>query len=214
MSKNKFEVLRMPPENTNSVLVTSGKDCVIFDAWGRVSDWVKIIDERGLNLRAIYTTHGHSDHLSAAPGLAEHYGVNWFLNIRDVPLILWGNQILNFWELPKIPNDFIKPHDLSAGVVEILPNIKMEVIETPGHSLGGVCFYFPNDNVLLSGDTIFRDGIGRYDLPGGNNDVLHDSISKLADKDFSDDTYVVHGHGADSLIGWLRENNPWFRRGR
>ena len=85
-------------------------------------------------------------------------------------------------------------------------------METPGHSLGGMVFYFPEQKVLMTGDTIFRDGIGRYDLPGGNTDDLHKSISKLVDRNFPDDTYVVHGHGDDSVIGWLKENNPWFTR--
>lgn len=214
MSDVKFEVLRMPPENTNSVLVTSGKNCVVFDAWGRVNDWIKLLDLRGLNLHAIYTTHGHNDHLSAAPGLARHYNVDWFLNSKDVPLILWGNQILDFWELPRIPDDFKKPRDLKGGTTKILSDIKMDVIETPGHSLGGVTFYFPDNNILITGDTIFRDGVGRYDLPGGNTDDLHKSISDLVQKNYPDETYVVHGHGDDSMIKWLKENNPWFRKAK
>jgi len=214
MQKNKFEILRMPPENTNSLLVSSGNDCVIFDAWGRVSDWIELLTRRGLNLRAIYTTHGHNDHLSAAPGLAKHYGIDWFLNAKDVPLILWGNQILDFWGLPHIPDDFVKPRELTAGVRDILPGIKMEIMETPGHSLGGMVFYFPNDNILMTGDTIFRDGLGRYDLPGGDTNDLHNSLDKLVARNYPDDTYVVHGHGDDSMIGWLKENNPWFKRQR
>ena len=66
-----FEVLHMPPENTNSLLVTVGKEAVIFDAWGNAVDWEKLLESRGLRLRAIYSTHGHGDHISAAPFLAE-----------------------------------------------------------------------------------------------------------------------------------------------
>ena len=211
MSDAKFEVLRMPPENTNSLLVYNANDCVIFDAWGRVSDWCSLLDGRGLKLRAIYTTHGHSDHLSAAPGLAEHYNVDWFLNFRDEPLILWGNQILGFWELPCIPGDYKKPKGLIAETIHILPGVPMQIMATPGHSLGGMVFYFPIQKILMTGDTIFKDGIGRYDLPGGNANELRNSISKIAAKNFPDDTYVVHGHGDDSVIKWLRENNPWFK---
>ncbi len=212
MSDIKFEVLRMPPVNTNSLLVSNKKDCVIFDAWGRASDWCTLLDKRGLKLRAIYTTHGHNDHLSAAPELAKHYNIDWFLNMRDEPLVLWGNQILDFWELPHIPSDYTKPKALNAGTIQVLPGVPVQIMETPGHSLGGMVFYFPEQKVLMTGDTIFRDGIGRYDLPGGNTDDLHKSISKLVDRNFPDDTYVVHGHGDDSVIGWLKENNPWFTR--
>ena len=172
VQKNKFEILRMPPENTNSVLVSSGKDAVIFDAWGRADSWENLLAQRGLNLRAIYSTHGHNDHISAAPALAARFDIPWFLNSLDVPLILWGNQILDFWELPHIPDDFVRPHELTPGRVKILDDIDMEIIAAPGHSLGGVMFYFPEYKILLTGDTIFRDGVGRTDLPGGDEKTL------------------------------------------
>ena len=150
----------MEPKFTNSVLVTSGADAVIFDAWGRGDAWENLLNTRKLNLRAIYATHGHSDHISAAPELAKIYNVPWFLNSADVPLILWGNQILDFWELPRIPDDFVKSNDLRAGKTKILCDTDMEIIAAPGHSAGGVMFYFPEYKILLSGDTIFRDGVG------------------------------------------------------
>ena len=200
MQKNKFEVLQMEPEFTNSVLVTSGADAVIFDAWGRGDAWEKLLNARKLNLRAIYATHGHSDHISAAPELAKIYNVPWYMDSRDLPLVPWGNQILDFWELPRIPDDFVKPNDLCAGAVKILGDTDMEIIAAPGHSAGGVMFYFPEYKILLSGDTIFRDGVGRTDLPGGNADELQKTISDLIARNLPDDTYVVHGHGADSMM--------------
>ena len=211
LPENKFEILQMEPRFTNSVLVTAGRDCVIFDAWGRAEDWIKLLDSRGLKLRAIYATHGHSDHISAVPGLAAHYNVPWFLNSRDVPLILWGNQILDFWELPRIPDDFVAPHDLHAGKTKILNDIEMEIIASPGHSLGGVMFYFPEYKILLTGDTIFRDGVGRTDLPGGDEKQLNESIANLGRMNLPNDTYIVHGHGPDSMIGWLKQNHPFFK---
>lgn len=202
----------MAPQNTNSVLVSSGAECVIFDAWGRAADWEKLLDSRGLKLRAIYTTHGHSDHLSAAPDLSTHYSVPWYMNLADEPLILLGNQILDFWELPRIADDFVQPKDLQAGSFKILGNIDMEIIATPGHSAGGMMFYFPQYKILITGDTIFHDGVGRTDLPGGDEVALRDSIKKLLELNLPDDTYVVHGHGADSMFGWLKDNNPYFKK--
>lgn len=200
MQKNKFEILQMAPEFTNSVLVSNGANCVIFDAWGRADDWIKLLDTRGLKPVAIYATHGHSDHISAAPALAAHYNIPWFMNAADVPLILWGNQILDFWELPRIPDDFVRPHDLTAGRVKILDDIEMEIIASPGHSLGGVMFYFPEYKILLTGDTIFRDGVGRTDLPGGDEKQLNESIANLGRMNLPGDTYIVHGHGPDSMM--------------
>ncbi len=196
----------MKPEFTNSVLVTAGDDAVIFDAWGRATDWQKLLESRKLNLRAIYATHGHSDHISAAPELARVYNVPWYMNGRDLPLVLWGNQILDFWELPRIPDDFIKPQDLHAGKIKILNDIDMEIIAAPGHSAGGVMFYFPEYKILISGDTIFRDGVGRTDLPGGDADILNKTISDLMARNLPDDTYIVHGHGVDSMMKDIKQN--------
>lgn len=200
MQKNKFEILQMAPEFTNSVLVSNGADCVIFDAWGRAEDWIKLLDARKLKPLAIYATHGHSDHISAAPALAAHYNIPWFMNALDVPLVLWGNQILDFWELPRIPDDFVRPHELNPGRLNILDNIDMDVIAAPGHSLGGVMFYFPEYKILLTGDTIFREGVGRTDLPGGDEKQLNESLAKLGQLNLPDDTYIVHGHGPDSMM--------------
>lgn len=207
----KFEVLHMPPENTNSVLVSQGEDAVIFDAWGRAEDWEKLLSDRHLNLRAIYSTHGHSDHISAAPDLAAKYNVPWYLNSGDEDLIMWGNALLDFFEMPHIAPDYKKPEDLHAGSQNVLPNIQMQIIETPGHSAGGVSFYFPAFGVLLTGDTLFRDSFGRYDLPGGDAKTLSKSISKLYEMNLPDETYVVHGHGVDSTIELLKQQNPYFK---
>ena len=158
------------------------------------------MNTRKLNLRAIYATHGHTDHISAAPELARIYGVPWYMNLRDLSLIPWGQQILDVWELPRIPDDFVRPNDLQPGKTKILGDIDMEIIAAPGHSAGGVMFYFPEYKILLSGDTIFHDGVGRTDLPGGNADELGKTISDLIARDLPDDTYVVHGHGMDSMM--------------
>ena len=206
-----FEILHMPPENTNSVLVTRGNDAVIFDAWGRVADWEKLLTARGLRLRAIYSTHGHGDHIAAAPMLAEKYNIPWFLNSEDDVLISWSNNLLKYFGLPEIENDYRRPTDLESGTIEILPGVFADVIESPGHTPGGVMYYFPEFGILLTGDTLFRDSCGRYDLPGGDANALMQSISKLYEMNLPDETYVVHGHGVDSTIGMMKTENPYFK---
>ena len=214
MQKNnevKFEVLHMPPMNTNSVLVSSGTDAVIFDAWGKAKDWEKVLLERGLTLKAIYSTHGHPDHTSAAPALARAFGVNWFLNANDNYLIGFANEFLEMFGLPHVHADCKKPINISSGSVEILPDITMQIIESPGHTPGGLMFYFPKYKILLIGDTLFQDNVGRYDMPGGDEKKLFESIHKLYEMDLDNGTYVVHGHGMDTTIEWLKKNNPFFK---
>jgi glyoxylase-like metal-dependent hydrolase (beta-lactamase superfamily II) len=214
MPKNnevKFEVLRMPPTNTNSLVVSCGTDAVIFDAWGKAKDWERVLLERGLKLCAIYSTHGHPDHISAAPSLAQAFGVNWYLNLNDEYLIGWGNELLDMFGIPHVHHDCKKPVHISSGNMEILPNINMEIMESPGHTPGGLMFYFPQYKILMTGDTIFRDGVGRTDFPGGDESQLVQSIHNLYEMDLDDETYIVHGHGMDTTIDWLKKHNKFFK---
>lgn len=211
LKNDKFTLFQMEPHNTQSVLVAVDNDCVIFDPWGRASDWERILTECGLNLRAIYATHGHPDHIAAAPILAKKYGVPWYLHAGDFRLVGWGNDLLAHFGLPPITVDDARPTPLNVSRTEVLPNLFMDVIETPGHTPGGVAYHFPDEQVLLIGDTLFQDSIGRYDLPGGDKNMLFRSISNLYKMNLAGNTGVVHGHGMDTTIDWLREHNPYFR---
>jgi len=210
-SEVKFEVLHLPPTNTNSVLVSNGTDAVVFDAWGKAADWEKVLLERGLKLRAIYSTHGHPDHISAAPALARAFNIDWFLNDKDNYLIGWGNELLDMFGIPHIHKDFKKPVNISKGKLEILPGIEMDVLESPGHTPGGLMFYFPEYKILLTGDTLFAQSFGRFDFPGGSQQQIFESIHKLYEMNLEDGVYVVHGHGMDTTVDWLKKNNPFFK---
>ena len=214
MQKNndvKFEVLHMPPTNTNSLLVAKGTDAIIFDAWGKAKDWEKVLLERGLKLRAIYSTHGHPDHISAAPSLARAFNIDWYLNKNDEYLIGWGNELLDMFGIPHIHDNYKKPIHISAGNIEILPDLNMEIMESPGHTPGGLMFYFPQYKILMTGDTLFADSFGRFDFPGGDENQLMQSIHNLYDMDLDDETYIVHGHGMDTTIEWLKKHNQFFK---
>lgn len=209
--QNKFEILRMPPENTNSVLVSSGGNAAIFDPWGRAEDWARLLDARGLKLREMYATHAHPDHISAAPGLSKQYDIPLHVAADDNALIGWGGEILDFFGLPHLCADCLPTSDVTPGRHMLLGDIPMDVIAAPGHTPGGRMFYFPNEKILLTGDTLFRDGFGRYDFPGGDAHALAQSISTLHEMNLPDDTYVVHGHGNDSTIETLKKTNPYFK---
>ena len=211
LKNSKFELIQMPPQNTQSVLVTVGDECVIFDPWGRADDWSHILDERGLRLRSVYATHGHPDHIAAAPALARKYGVPWYLHSGDFRLVGWGNDLLEYFGLPKISVDDVRPRELGIMRHEILPGLFMDVIEAPGHTPGGVAYYFPDESMLLIGDTLFQDSIGRYDLPGGDSKMLFQSISNIHGMNLPGHTEVVHGHGMATSIDWLHKHNPYFQ---
>ncbi len=208
-----FEIIQMQPTNTNSLLVTLGDMAVIFDPWGRAGDWDDLLSERGLKPVAIYATHGHPDHISAAPTLADAYNIPWYMGAGDNELMFWGGELLEYFDIPPIPGDAKLPTDITPGMYEILPGINMTAIAAPGHSAGGMMYYFPDFTVLLTGDTLFHDSVGRTDFPTGNTCELRASIANLHDMNLPDETFVVHGHGIDSTIATLREKNPYFKSG-
>ena len=210
LKNNKFELIQMPPRNTQSVIVRSGVDCIIFDPWGRAEDWENVLKERGLTLRAIYVTHGHPDHISAAPKLAQMFNVPWFLHSADFRLVGWGNDLLEYFGLPPITIGDVRPTSLELTRTEILPNMFMEIIETPGHTPGGVAYNFPDEQVIIIGDTLFQESVGRYDLPGGDKNMLFKSIANLYNLQLPDETEVIHGHGMATTVEWLIKNNPYF----
>ncbi len=205
-----FEIIQMAPRNTNSVLLTRGNDAVIFDAWGRADAWDALLSERNLTLRAIYATHGHPDHIAAAPELAARHNVPWYLCAMDNDLIGWGNGLLEYFEMPIIAPGCTRPDDIMPGMYAVLPGIKMHVIAAPGHSAGGVMYYFPDYTILLTGDTLFYDNVGRTDLPGGDMCTLRQSIAELVNMNLPDETFIVHGHGIDSTIDIQKRENPYF----
>lgn len=211
LRNNKFEIIQMPPQNTQSVIVSVGGDCVIFDPWGRADDWTRILGERGLNLHAIYVTHGHPDHIACAPVLAKKYNVPWFLHSGDFRLVGWGNDLLSYFGLPPITINDIRPTELDISRTEILPGLFMDIVETPGHTPGGVAYHFPDEHVMIIGDTLFQDSYGRCDLPGGDEKMLFQSISNIYKLNLPDDTEIVHGHGMATTVAWLKQNNPYFK---
>ena len=204
LKNNKFELIQMPPQNTQSVIVRSGVDCIIFDPWGRAEDWENVLKERGLTLRAIYVTHGHPDHISAAPKLAQMFNVPWFLHSADFRLVGWGNDLLEYFGLPPITIGDVRPTALELTRTEILPNMFMEIIETPGHTPGGVAYYFPDEQVIIIGDTLFQESVGRYDLPGGDRNMLFKSIANLYKSDLDTPRSFAARFNASFF------SKPWF----
>ncbi len=207
----KFEIFNMQPVMTNSILISEGNDCVIIDPWGQIQDWLDLLESRQLKLRGIYCTHGHGDHIAVAPQLAQHFGIDWFMNSDDIPVLIGANWLLGHFGLPDMPDNYKQPKELNAGIIDVLPNLSAEIIELPGHSPGGIAMYFSAQKIILIGDTIFQDCIGRYDLPGSDYNSLMESVAKIYNMDLPEDTTVVHGHGENTNIGFLKKHNKYFK---
>ena len=219
-----IDIIRMPPSNTNSVLIDNGADAVIFDPWGSASDWKKLLTERNLKLHAIYVTHGHYDHMSAIPKL----GAAWHMHHADLPIIKWSNPMLFMQGYGMIDTKKNPPIDIAPGDIEILPSVKATVIHTPGHSTGGVCFYIDSPakisgierihdpaftdgaRFMITGDTLFYDSVGRWDLPGGSESAIKESLKIFWN--FPDDTLVIPGHGRTGTLSEIKHSNLFLRK--
>ena len=176
-----------------------------------------VIAAKGLKPTCIMLTHCHFDHIFGVAELVRKYGIPVHMHKEEVFTIETTNPtVCGAYGLPLPDVSFMKDHDIEpivryvkdGDIIEV-GTLRFEVIETPGHSKGGVCYLERNTKVLFSGDTIFAGAIGRTDHPGGNYDTLMKSIfEKLLSLD--GETAVIPGHGPESDISTERMTNPFL----
>ncbi len=192
--------------NNYLVICEDTKEAVLIDAGGDYKATIREIEAAGADLKCIFYTHAHLDHISGDRELKKNLRVRTYLHTDDKFLVDMFRQQLKMFGMPQtespVVDEFVKDgQELTVG------NLKFKVIHTPGHSPGSVC-YLVNDS-LFAGDTLFADSVGRTDLPGGSYEQLKDSIvNKLFILDES--IKVYSGHGSSTTIGYEKQNNPFF----
>ena len=157
----------------------------------------------GLVPAAILLTHGHVDHIGAVGALAAKYGMPVWLHPNEMSLYRSPANALPPW----VPAAQDLPEPVAA--LPSVPGLAFTVIETPGHTRGGVCYYFADSATLFTGDTLFCGSVGRTDLPGGNADLLTDSIREKLLR-LPPETKVYPGHGGATRIGDEATGNPFI----
>lgn len=167
------------------------------------------ITRQGIRPKAIWLTHGHPDHVFGAKGLHERYDIPVYVHPDEATTLAFSGDIAQKFGLRSLDVDFPR-QDIREGDVLRFGQTAFEVIDTPGHTAGGVCFLDKADKVLLSGDTLFRGAIGRTDLIGGDYDKL---IVSVMDKimGLDGDIEVIPGHGEMTDIGYERTHNPFLQ---
>lgn len=141
----------------------------------------------------IVATHGHLDHLWGAKWATEQWHMPVLMHEADIPMAQAMQQQYNLFGIRRAAEVF--PIENLKSKIK---NLKFEIINTPGHTPGSVCFYWPEEKVLFSGDTLFRMGYGRTDLPGGNMGQLIGSLEYLFA--LPGDVHVYPGHGEATTI--------------
>jgi glyoxylase-like metal-dependent hydrolase (beta-lactamase superfamily II) len=183
------------------------KDAICIDPGGNAAGVCDALDANGLRLGAIILTHGHYDHIGAAQELRAHSGAPIYCHGDDAEMLEEAKLNLSSTTSDRIafsPDKLlVDGEDLAIG------NAKLRIIHTPGHTRGGLCLYDVKNAALFTGDTLFKNSIGRTDLHGGNHAQLIDSIkSKLLI--LPADTRVYPGHGPASTIGGEIKNNQFL----
>ena len=188
------------------ILFVENKDAFIVDPGASSEVIIEAIEKNSLNIKYILLTHGHFDHVGAVATLAKKFKAPIYLSKKDRKFLESPREVRasSFgMEIEAADVDvFVKDGDeipFSEGLIK--------VIETPGHTLGSVCYLF--NNYLFAGDTLFNGSIGRTDFPESDHALMIESLKKL--KELDDDIYVLSGHGPESQISYEKIANPYLR---
>jgi glyoxylase-like metal-dependent hydrolase (beta-lactamase superfamily II) len=203
------ECIAVGPLGTNCYLVwdTVSKEGVIIDPGEDAERILAKIDEVDILIKQIIATHCHFDHIAAVAALVEKLGVVFLAHEGDISFVEEGKAAARRWgfdiDQPPNPDGWLNEGDTVA-----VGGIELEIVHTPGHSPGGVCFI--HGNVVFAGDCLFQGSIGRTDFRMGDFDELANSI-KTKIYTLPDATVVLTGHGPPTTVGDEKRHNPFVR---
>jgi glyoxylase-like metal-dependent hydrolase (beta-lactamase superfamily II) len=205
------EIFPVGPLQCNCSVIGDETTCeaMVIDPGDDIEDVLGVIRKHNLQVRQIVITHAHIDHVGGAMKLRAATGAPILLNQNDYPLLKMLDMQAAWCGMASPGKVEIDQSIASADTVKA-GSLVANVIHTPGHTEGSVCLYFPAQQKLIAGDTLFAGSIGRTDLPGGSFDKiiqsLHEKLLALPDE-----TVVVPGHGPLTTIGEERESNPFLK---
>ncbi len=209
----KIETLTLGPfmQNVYIAYNEQSRDALIVDPGDEPSAILDFTTENNLSIKAILITHAHIDHIAQLPVIKERTHAPIYLHRDDGELynsVQTQGQLFGLEVAPPVPVDFFLTHNQAITLLDT----EINVIHTPGHSPGGVCFYFKQCQppFLIVGDTLFQGSIGRTDLWGGNFDTLIQSI-KTRLWDLPNETIVLAGHGPNTTIGQEKKSNSFLK---
>ena len=204
-----IEVMQVGALATNCYVLSdrNTNECVIIDPGGDADHIQSYLETRDVNPIIILATHAHADHIGAVKTLVEQYGSQFMIGTGDARSVDqqpdWLTTMLRDFQDPPQPDKKLNHGDkLDVG------HISIEVLSTPGHTPGSSSFRI--DDHVFTGDTLFREAIGRFDLPGGNEAQEISSIKNILFA-LDDETLVLPGHGPSSSIGHEKLTNRFIQ---
>jgi glyoxylase-like metal-dependent hydrolase (beta-lactamase superfamily II) len=204
MSTSSYETFCGGIFETNCYLLHAAGGAILFDAPDGACDW---LDSRGIEPKLLLLTHGHFDHVPDVAKIKRRFGCEIGCHAKTVPMISDPNFFRDFGfalEIEPAEPDFL----IEAAPSREFLGMSFEVLEVPGHSPDSICFLRREDQLLIGGDVLFAGGVGRWDLPGGDGELLFRGIkSKLFP--LGDEIVVLPGHGPATTIGRERRTNPF-----
>lgn len=181
---------------------------VVVDPGADGDEILAAVARHGLKIRYVVNTHGHFDHVGANRQLVEQTGAELLIHEEDLALLSMASRSGQKYGL-RVEDSPLPSGRLSDGMKLAFGKSSLEVLHTPGHTQGGCCLYLAGEKLVITGDTLFAESVGRTDLPGGDHSQLIASI-KTKLMPLPDDTVVWPGHGPSSTIGRERRTNPYI----
>lgn len=202
----KVHTLPLGAYQTNTYIVhdSQAKSCAVIDPGYEADTILKTAAQLGLTVDAVLLTHGHFDHVGAVEELVEKTGCKLWCSESD-----WSQfpDPVTAYFYPIANCDFCEVQFCEDGEIIHAGGLTFQVIATPGHTHGSVCYLC--ENAVFSGDTLFAGSCGRTDLPGGDGKALRLSLERLAE--LEENYWVYPGHGESTTLTEEKRYNPYMR---
>ena len=204
------EIIPVGPLQCNCSIIgdENTRQAIVIDPGDDIDQVQAVVGKHNLTVQQIVITHAHIDHVGGAMKLRQLTGAPILLNQQDHGLLKMLDMQAAWVRMPA-PGKVEIDQPLAEGDKIRAGSLEATVLHTPGHTEGSVCLYFPAQQKLIAGDTLFAGSIGRTDLPGGNLEKIMASLHQRV-LSLPDETIVVPGHGPLTTIGDERENNPFL----
>jgi glyoxylase-like metal-dependent hydrolase (beta-lactamase superfamily II) len=191
---------------TNCYALPGPEGWILFDAPDGACDWLV---QENIDLQLLLLTHGHIDHVLDAAKIKKRFGCPIGVHAESAPMISDRDFFRGFGfelEVEPVEPDFL----IEATPSRDFLGMNFEIFEVPGHCPGSLCFFSHENNLLIGGDVLFAGGVGRWDLPGGDGELLFAGIREKL-YSLGDEVTVLPGHGPATTIGAERRSNPFVR---